>query len=202
MSNTINLTKDKSVILLTKESGVSGELLINLNWTKNSGKKGFLSGLLAGNKNIDLDVGCLYELADGKTGCIQALGNAFGDLNNAPYIALDSDDRTGESVDGENLRVNLNHLGKIKRIIVYAFIYEGAPNWSATNGVVTIKNKNSEDLVVHLTSNNSGQGMCGIALIENENGQLKVKNVENYFAGHQELDRHFGFGLKWVSGSK
>ena len=30
------------------------------------------------SKGIDLDLGCLYELADGRKGVIQALGNAFG----------------------------------------------------------------------------------------------------------------------------
>ena len=49
------------------------------------------------SKGVDLDLGCLYELADGRKGVIQALGNAFGSLNRRPWILLDGDDRTGRS---------------------------------------------------------------------------------------------------------
>src|SRR5690606_40105293 len=55
---------------------------------------------------VDLDLGCLYELADGSKGVIQALGNSFGALNTPPYIHLDGDDRTGSSTGGENMHIN------------------------------------------------------------------------------------------------
>lgn len=34
--------------------------------------------------NVDLDMGCLYEMADGNKGVVQPLGELFGDLNTAP----------------------------------------------------------------------------------------------------------------------
>ena len=71
----INLQKGQKVDLTKKTSGGLGEILVNLNW--NTGKKGFLSGLL-GNSGIDLDLGCLFEMKDGRKGAVQALGNAFG----------------------------------------------------------------------------------------------------------------------------
>ena len=124
----INLQKGQKVNLTKKPTGL-GEILVNLNWNSKPVNKGFFSSLFGGNEGIDLDLGCLFELKDGTKGCVQALGNAFGSLNQKPYISLDGDDRTGESTDGENLRINGNKLSEIKRILVYTFIYEGVANW-------------------------------------------------------------------------
>ncbi len=61
---------------------------------------------------------------------MQALGNAFGNLQEPPFIALDGDDRSGAVAGGENLRVNGERISQIQRILVYTFIYEGAANWT------------------------------------------------------------------------
>ncbi len=61
----ISLQKGQKVNLTKKSSSGLGEILVNLNW--NTGKKGFLSGLLSGG-GIDLDLGCLYEMNDGRKG--------------------------------------------------------------------------------------------------------------------------------------
>ncbi|MFP3428111.1 tellurium resistance protein TerA, partial [Pseudoalteromonas sp. SIMBA_162] len=68
---------------------------------------GLLKSLLGGgNSAIDLDLGCMYKLKNGKGGVVQALGNAFGNLEREPYIHLDGDDRSGQSSGGENLYLN------------------------------------------------------------------------------------------------
>src|SRR3546814_10682737 len=58
-----------------------GEIILNLNWTQAEQKKGFFGG---GAKNIDLDLGVLFELKNGDKGVIQALGNTFGSFNYDP----------------------------------------------------------------------------------------------------------------------
>ena len=88
----INLQKGQKVSLEKN--------LVNLNWNSRPAKQGFLSSLLGGNQGIDLDLGCLYELKNGQKGAVQALGNSFGNLNQAPYISLDGDDRTGAAAAG------------------------------------------------------------------------------------------------------
>ena len=62
--------------------------------------------LAGGGGNIDLDLGCLWELTTGHKGVVQALGNAFGDLDGPPFVKLDKDDRSGAATDGENLLVS------------------------------------------------------------------------------------------------
>lgn len=98
---------------------------MNLNWNSKPTNQGFLKGLFGGRTSgINLELGCLYELNDGRKGAVQALGNAFGSLTNPPFISLDGDDRIGDSAGCENLRIKGNMVSQIKRILVYTFIYE------------------------------------------------------------------------------
>ncbi|MGO0916362.1 GPR endopeptidase, partial [Clostridioides difficile] len=60
-----------------------------------------------------------------------------------------------------NLRINGNKIKDIKRILIYAFIYEGVANWSEADGIVTIKQKqefgqdeNKKTLVIGLGNRN------------------------------------------------
>ena len=148
-------------------------------------------------------MGCLYELKNGRKGAVQALGNAFGSLNSAPYIALDGDDRTGACATGENLRINGNKISEIKRILVYTFIYEGVANWRQADGIVTIKYPGSEDLIVKMDEYNSSNGMCGLALLENVNDEtFSVEKIVQFYPGHQALDKAFHWGLRWQAGRK
>jgi len=201
----VELRKGSKISLDKKPNNTLGEILVNLNWNQGGGaKKGFLNSLFGGGKGgIDLDLGCLYELANGTKGCVQALGNAFGNLNNPPFISLDGDDRTGESTDGENLRINGNLIAKFRRILVYTFIYQGAADWKQTDGVVTIKYPGSQDIIVRMDEYGSGQGMCGIAMLENSNNEtFTVEKLVRFFNGHEDLDRAYGWGMSWVKGSK
>ena len=167
------------------------------NW--NQKKKGFFFK----SKPIDLDLGCLFELFDGRKGSVQALGNAFGSFDKPPYIILDNDDRTGASKEGENLHINGDMISNIKRILIYTFIYEGAVNWEETQGVVTIKYPEAQDIIIKLDEYNSNKGMCALALLENVSNQtFSVEKLIQFFHGHREMDNQFNWGLKWVAGSK
>jgi len=200
----INLTKVElkkkgdTISLEKKDDGKLGDIVVNLNWSKKNTK-----GFWGGSKGIDLDIGCLYELNDGRKFLIQALGNNFGEYIKPPYITLDNDDRTGTITTGENIKINGNYLTSIKKILVYAFIYEGLSNWSQADGCVTIKQANGPDIVINLDEHANNKMMCTIALITNENNQtLKIERVVQYFAGHREMDKAFGWGLKWTNGKK
>lgn len=199
----INLQKGQKVNLTKKPSGL-GEILVNLNWNSRPVRKGFLASLLGGKgEGIDLDLGCLYELKNGAKGCVQALGNAFGSLTNKPFVSLDGDDRTGESADGENLRINGNKVSEIKRILVYTFIYEGVANWQQADAKVTIKYPGAEDIIVKMDTYDSSEKMCALALFENQNDEtFSVEKLVKFYPGHSALDRAYGWGLKWVAGHK
>ncbi len=199
----INLQKGQKVSLKKESSSGLGEILVNLNWNSRPVNQGFLSNLFGGNKGIDLDLGCLYELKNGQKGAVQALGNSFGSLSQAPYVSLDGDDRTGAVASGENLRINGNKLSEIKRILVYTFIYEGVANWQQADATVTIKYPGAEDIIVKMDTFNSSSKMCGLALFENQNDQtFSVEKIVQFYSGHRELDKAFNWGLKWKVGRK
>ena len=152
---------------------------------------------------VDLDLGCLYEMADGTRGALQAFGEKFGDYDQAPFIALSGDERTGDA-DGhdETLLVNGVKWDQIKRILVYIYIYDGAPRWSEINPQIILDVPGENDLVVTLGAHNDALALCAVGGLENVRGGIKLTNYTEYFPGHAEMDRAFGFGLDWADGVK
>lgn len=194
----ITLDKKNTSISLEKRSEGFGEIKVNLKWTKNTQGGGFFSR----KKEIDLDVGCLFEMQNGDKSAVQALGNRFGSFDSDPYIQLMGDDRSGASNDGEWLRINGKHWDKVSRILIYAFIYEGAPDWSATDGIVTIYMPNQPPVEVRLNEEGGRSNMCAIALLENVKGAVKINRLVNFFNGHEPMDRANNWGMNWKAGSK
>jgi tellurite resistance protein TerA len=194
----ITLSKAQPKIDLAKKGDTLGEIKINLNWSSAPVKTGFFGRSSA----IDLDLGCLCELQDGGIGAIQALGDSFGAFDSAPFVVLSGDDRSGAVADGEWLRVNGAHWGRIKRLLLYAFIYKGAPNWAATDGRVTFHTPGSAPVEILLDEGDSRKNMCAVALIENAGGHMRVSREVLYFSGHAEMDRAYNWGLRWVAGAK
>lgn len=197
----VELRKGTKVNLQKKDGKPLGEILINLNWSQPAPKK--ILGFSMPQQSIDLDLGCLYEMKNGDKGCVQALGNAFGSLTNRPFIALDGDDRSGASSDGENLRVNGAHIADFKRILIYTFIYEGVANWRSADGIVTVRCPDSQDLIVRMDDYSSSKKMCAIAMLENNhNATFSVEKLVQFYDGHQPMDRAFGWGMRWTPGRK
>lgn len=197
----LTLEKKGSSISLEKKGQGFEELVINLKWNQGgSGGKGFFGRLT--NRKIDLDLGCLFKLRDGRAGAVQALGNSFGSLQQPPYIQLMGDDRTGASAAGEFLRINGRQWEQLDRIVVFALIYEGAPNWAETDAVVTIQTPGQPTLEIRIDSHRNDQRMCALAMLENQGGNIQVTKLVEYFLDHRFLDQAYGFGLRWVAGSK
>ena len=135
----VTLTKSAPSVSLTKQGSAGGQLRVNLQWSTGAGQQ--RKGLFGGKRGsgVDLDLACLWEFTDGSKGVVQALGNAFqAPYHGAPIIRLDGDDRSGASVGGENMFIDLSRVNEIRRILVFAFIYEGVPNWASADGVVTL----------------------------------------------------------------
>lgn len=203
----VTLTKAAPSVSLTKQGSAGGMLRVNLNWNaRPAGPQsgGFFKRAMGGGA-IDLDLGCMYEYSDGTKGVVQALGNSFRDYNRfgaEPICWLDGDDRSGSNSAGENLFVNLSNINAIKRILVFAFIYEGVPNWAAADGVVTLFPASGPEVEVRLDEHDPRSGMCGIAMLENIGGELKVHREVRYVSGHQQLDQAYGWGMRWTAGSK
>ena len=192
----VTLDKPGQAVSLEKKGASFGEIVVNLNWSR--GRKGFFGGGTA----IDLDLGCLFELADGRKGVVQALGNVFGAFAEPPFIALSGDDRTGDVSAGETLRINGAQWSALSRIAVFANIYDGVPNWQATDGVVTVTMPDQPPIEVCMTEGRNDRRLCGVVLIENDDGRLKATRIVDYVRDQQVLDQRLGWGMRWTTGRK
>ena len=200
----IVLEKGSKINLTKKDTKKVGKININLNWnTGGAKKKGFFASLFGGNDSVDLDLGCLFELKDGRKGAIQALGNSFGNYDTAPYIVLDGDDRTGANANGENIFINGDKIKEIKRILVYTFIYEGAANWQQVDGKVRINISGQEEILINMDEYKNGYNMCALIMLQNVNDTtFYVEKLVRYFQGHEKMDRAYNWGMRWVPGRK
>lgn len=205
----ITLTKNQTSINLKKRDDF-GKISVNLDWNQRANtdqkplKKGLLGDLFKQHKSggIDLDVGAMIHLKNGEKTLIQALGNRFGSLQSAPYVLLRADDRTGQVSGGEWLDINGQQWSQIEEVFIFAFIYEGAPNWAQTDGVVTIHVPDQPPIETRLTEGTGNLPMCAIARLVNQQGSINVERINQYFQGHQEMDKAFNWGFSWKRGRK
>jgi tellurite resistance protein TerA len=197
----VNLTKNESTVDLKKSDGRFGKIRVNLNWNQRAPQKKGLFGM-GKSSGIDLDVGAFIELKDGYRSVVQALGEAFGSFRDEPYVKLLEDDRTGAMSDGEWLEINGDMWSRIDRILVYAFIYEGAPNWRETDGAVRILVPDQPEVEVRMNEYGSSDGMCAIAELSNAGDQIKINRLVEFFPGHRYMDEAYGWGFSWKTGRK
>lgn len=203
---------DTHRIDLTKrtESVLAGEITINLDWSK--GKGGFL-GIF--KTAIDLDLGCFYEMRDGRKMLIDGLQFSHGRGGSKdqqtrqgcytmpPYIWHNGDDRGTSSQSGENISVNPAGVNDIKRIIVYTFIFEGAARWAETNAVVKVIVPGVETVEVKMGQQTSDKRFCAIAQLDfNGDSSITVKKLVTFHNSHSDCDKAYGWGFNYSPGSK
>jgi uncharacterized protein involved in tellurium resistance len=220
-TNTIELTKRRPTVSLTKQGAATGNLRVNLSWRMRSSDiegRSKQSGMLRhpfklfqpevvqahtqGVVNVDLDLGCLYELEDGSKGVVQPLGNFLGSLNAPPYVKGSGDDRFG-SPSGETLYVNLDHRESIKRLLVFVYIYDQTPAFDRTEAKVTLYPSNGPRVEIELDERAPQARSCAVFSLEKVKGELVVRREVKFVYGFQaELDRLYGWGLQWGRGYK
>ncbi|MGB0387303.1 MAG: TerD family protein [Ardenticatenaceae bacterium] len=194
---TLEKKGDKQRLSL-KKGGGKQPIHINLNWDKpNTGITRFLG---FGAKNPDLDLGCMYRLADGNRRVIQPLGNNFGARDRPPYISLDKDDRSGAAADGENLYLYRPDL--IDTVMVFAMIYEGSRDFTTVNGRLTIRDQTGNEIFIKLNTPDPQRTFCAICTIKKVGQSIVITKEERYFRGHRDADKHYSFGFRWRKGAK
>ncbi|MGW7090995.1 TerD family protein [Streptomyces sp. NPDC054874] len=207
----VTLTKSAPSVSLAKQGGTSGALRVNLNWEvrkqfKSWGAK--LGRAVAMHADLDLDLCALYELADGRKGVVQSLGNAFGSLNRPPFIHLDGDDRTGALSSGENMTINLDHKDLLRRVLIFVTIYEGARSFADLHATVTLQPRNGAAIDFSLDECTVPSTVCALALITNNGGDLTVQREARYLvpdrgmSPQRTIDAAYGWGMNWTPGRK
>ncbi|HAO21297.1 MAG TPA: stress response protein [Desulfobacteraceae bacterium] len=204
ISSKVTLKSKGDSFVLKSKTGGGGEILVNLNWNQGGGEKsGFFSKILGGaSKGIDLDLGCLYEMRDGTKGAVQPLGKAFGAFDHPPYVNHLGDDRTGAAAAGENMKINLARLSELKRVLIYTYIYEGVPNWAASDGIITVKVPGQPVLEVPMGTQKDPRPFCAIAMLDFDGANIKVTKLVTFHNSHPDCDKTYHWGMKWVEGKK
>lgn len=207
----VTLTKEAPSVSLTKQGGTSGGMRVNLTWQVRKQFKGWgakLGRAVAAHSDLDLDLCALYELADGRKGVVQALGNAFGSLSRPPYIHLDGDDRTGGSSSGENLTINLDHKDQLRRVVIFVTIYEGARSFADLDAHVTLQPQNGAAVDFSLGECTVPSTVCALALITNTGSDLVVQREARFLvpdrgvSPQRTIDYAYGWGMNWTPGRK
>ncbi|MEV0966155.1 TerD family protein [Streptomyces sp. NPDC049910] len=207
----VTLTKEAPTVSLAKQGGTSGVMRVNLNWEVRKQFRGWgakLGKAVAMHADLDLDLCALFELADGRKGVVQALGNAFGALHQPPYIHLDGDDRTGAVEAGENLTVNLDHRDELRRVVIFVTIYEGARSFADLNATVTLQPQHGAPVEFSLDECTVPSTVCALALITNQGGDLVVQREARYLvpergvSPQRTVDHAYGWGMNWTPGRK
>ncbi|MFB7218071.1 TerD family protein [Streptomyces sp. NPDC056227] len=207
----VTLTKDAPSVSLAKQGGTSGAMRVNLNWEVRKQFKSWGSKLgraIANHADLDLDLCALYELTDGRKGVVQALGNAFGALGQPPYIHLDGDDRTGAVSTGENLTINLDHKDRLRRVLIFVTIYEGARSFADLHATVTLQPQHGAAIDFSLDECTVPSTVCALALITNNGGDLTVQREARYLvpergvSPQRTIDYAYGWGMNWTPGRK
>jgi tellurite resistance protein TerA len=203
----ITLTKQAPSVSLTKSGASRGALKVNLNWSVRgqAPRKGLFGRSKPALPDLDLDLCALWELQDGDAGIVHPINNRFGSFNGPPYVLLDRDDRSGASADGENLTINLDHASKIKRILIFANIYDGADSFAGLDAVATLFPLQGPPIEMHFDECTVASTAAAVALIENINGEMIVRREARYIvrvpgkSNQQLMDEAYGWGLQWVS---
>ncbi|MET9420536.1 MULTISPECIES: TerD family protein [unclassified Streptomyces] len=206
----VTLTKESPSVSLTKQGGTSGAMRVNLSWQVRKQFQGWgakLGRAIAMHGDLDLDLCALYELSDGRKGVVQALGNAFGALNQPPFIHLDGDDRTG-GTPGENLTINLDRRQDIRRIVIFVTVYQGARSFADLDATVTLQPQHGAAIDFSLGECTVPSTVCALALITNTGSDLVVQREARFLvpergvSPQRTIDHAYGWGMNWTPGRK
>jgi tellurite resistance protein TerA len=178
-----------------RDLAASGSLRINMHWMGVGSSAGPVR-----TPAFDVDLGCLYELADRNRGVVQYLGGLRGAFERAPFVQLDRDDRAG-SAAGENLFVNLDRADRVRRVVVFVYAHNGP--LAGARAWVEFRPTGGTGFRIGLEHVPAEAHACAVALLTFAAGRVTVQREVRYVSGfQQDVDQAYGFGLRWGRADK
>jgi hypothetical protein len=114
---------------------------------------------------------------------------------------------TGQTSDGETLRVSLGPRRQFTKLLVSVYIHEGAADFRTLGGIVIVSAL-SGTWRIHLDDSPAGAASYAIALLTPGRGTLDLQREVRWFTARpwamnqQLIDQAYGFGFEWVPGVK
>jgi tellurite resistance protein TerA len=119
-----------------------------------------------------------------------------------PWVWHQGDDRTGSAVSGETIFVNPQGIKELQRLVIYAFIFEGAAGWGSTDAVVTIKAPGHE-VTINMGQQSDRRTFCALAeLTFSGSNEVSIKKLMTFHEGHEDCDTAYGWGFRYGVGGK
>lgn len=202
----IDMSTAADEVSLTRFGPVAGTLRVNLRWESATvdtprPKRRSRQASAPPPGAVDLDLGCLYEFADGRRGVIQAVGRRSGDYARFPFIRLDRDDRIGSST-GENIFVNMDYSAQFQRLLFFAMLCSGSDDITTTSA--TVYPADGVALQLRLEGGDTVPARarsCAVVQIRRRGSEFAVRRELRYFSGYQsEIDAAYKWGLRWGPG--
>ncbi len=206
----VTLTKSAPKVSLSKSGGAGGTLRVHLAWNARpagaapASGGGFFSKLKAAAAPQSGSTWTSARCTSSPTGPRASCRPSATPSATAVPVTRSSGSTatTARWRRGEPLR-RPRQAARIKRILVFAFIYEGVPNWAAADGVVTLHPTSGPEIEVRLDEHDDRSPMCAIAQIVSDGREVSVQREVRYVQGGQQaLDEAFGWGMKWRTGRK
>src|SRR5690606_16508742 len=123
----VTLSKATPSINLTRPAELQGTRRAELPWAARAKRR------FRRSSTVELELGCLYELADGRTGALRT-GTDAGALEFEPHILLDRD---GTRPGSAGLNMDLARPEAFRQVLIFALSAQ-APNWAAAKGTLTL----------------------------------------------------------------
>lgn len=114
------------------------------------------------------------------------------------------DDRSGsEMAAGEFIIINPMGYSDIRRLTIYAYIYEGVSKWDETDALVTVKVPGNPEIEVKMGAQSNQKTFCAIAGLDFVgNQQMRVTKHVTFHDDHSDCDRIYNWGMRWQAGQK
>ncbi len=152
---------------------------------------------LATRAAVKMDVGCFWELQDDQKGQINRSSHQIGSLAAPPHIALDKTLYQDGAFYEETLRIDGDQWVKIRRILFYASILEGASPWDALDTQIKLSMPGQPEITADLVTQEKSGPVVPLLLLENRSDQLRVSLPGGCYDSHVSLDSAFDFQLGW-----
>jgi uncharacterized protein involved in tellurium resistance/tellurite resistance protein len=152
---------------------------------------------LAKRAAVRLDVGCFWELQDGKKGQLEGLSNLHGSLSAPPFVALSGETHHSGALCHEKMMINGDQWGQIRRVLFYAMIHEGPLQWGPLDARVTLLAPQQTPVHLDLITENKNGPIAALMLLENRSDQMRIVYPGGFFESHYALDAAFDFQLRW-----
>lgn len=181
------------------------EMVISLKWTNGSG----LMKRIMGQGALDIDLGCYYEMDNGEKLLIDALqfSEDYGGREQKtrqgcfvapPYIWHCGDNRGMGRESIETILVNPLGLNQLRRLMIYAYVYDGSPRWAEAQATLEISLPGYESTLIEVNTMGS-ERFCAIASIDvnPEDSCLVISKLDTFHSGHSTCDRVYGWGFTY-----